>query len=168
MDTLCPKCEVKLPSRLSSGRVVCSKCGWSDSPRKIEESNPDLGYQFLGKVKSFLGTDKPRSPKSLPRRKVVHSGSSREALGGLTLLAGLWMMFCGLSYDTSVSAGEYSFRRIVNEGRVSERAALINTGGFLTVCGTIFITSGRSCAVNSKREEARIQREEAAQDKGEY
>jgi hypothetical protein len=29
----CPKCSFKLPPRFSTGRVVCSKCGWSNQPK---------------------------------------------------------------------------------------------------------------------------------------
>jgi ribosomal protein S27AE len=29
----CPKCEAKLPLRLFTGRLVCSKCGWTDRPK---------------------------------------------------------------------------------------------------------------------------------------
>jgi hypothetical protein len=170
----CPKCEAQLPPRLSSGRVVCSKCGWSDSPRQTEVKS-DIGYQLLGQIKSALssseeykkgvkvtngipvkGSSYESKPTHAGSTKPIHAGSTRVFLGSLTLLAGLWMMFSGLSYDTSVSSGEYSFRRIVNEGRVSERASIINVGGFLAVCGSIFIASGRSCSVNGKREEERL------------
>lgn len=29
----CPQCNSKLPPRLATGRVVCSKCGWTNQPK---------------------------------------------------------------------------------------------------------------------------------------
>jgi ribosomal protein L40E len=170
-ESLCPKCEANLPPRLSSGRLVCSKCGWSDSPRKVETNN-DLGYQLIGQIKNALtplpnvsdvytneseSLDIPAKDKT--KVKIAHTGSARVLLGGLSLLAGLFTMYSGLSYDISVSSSN-GYGRIVNDGKVSDRISLVNVGGFLAVCGSIFITSGRSCSVNSKREIKRINQDD--------
>ena len=70
-----------------------------------------------------------------------------SGLGSLFLIVGILMMLGGLFYDPSVSDDStYSFRRIVNSGKVSEREVITNVGGFLSVCGSIFI-----CAASLKQ-----------------
>jgi hypothetical protein len=54
----CPKCESKLSPRLSTGRIVCTKCGWSDRPRSVEaEPQPSPGgvSEALSNIKGVLG-----------------------------------------------------------------------------------------------------------------
>jgi hypothetical protein len=51
----CPKCSSKLPPRFATGRVVCSKCGWSNQPKSNSVQNltqekgetlvPNLSFQ---------------------------------------------------------------------------------------------------------------------------
>jgi hypothetical protein len=38
----CPKCSSKLPPRFSTGRVVCSKCGWTNQPKSNSVQNLTL------------------------------------------------------------------------------------------------------------------------------
>jgi ribosomal protein L37AE/L43A len=35
----CPKCSASLPSRFSTGRIICSRCGWTDKPKNTVASN---------------------------------------------------------------------------------------------------------------------------------
>jgi hypothetical protein len=30
---VCPRCNSKLPPRFATGRIICSRCGWTDKPR---------------------------------------------------------------------------------------------------------------------------------------
>lgn len=46
----CPQCRAKLPPRLSTGRVVCSKCGWTDQPRSTSSRGIDQGEDNASKI----------------------------------------------------------------------------------------------------------------------
>jgi hypothetical protein len=35
----CPKCSARLPSRFATGRIICSRCGWTDKPKSTVVSN---------------------------------------------------------------------------------------------------------------------------------
>jgi hypothetical protein len=138
MDDLCPKCDASLLRQLSNGRIVCtcSKCGWKGRPSNSVEKN----YK--------------KNP-----------GNTRLFLGGLLFLVGVYAMSSGLLYDTSVSDGErYSSSRIINTGKVSDRATITNIGGFLAICGSILLSSGLISLENSKREEELLRRYKTEQD----
>lgn len=48
----CPKCSEKLPPRLSSGRIVCRKCGWADKAK----AQPGRPLQLTFQPPSFFKT----------------------------------------------------------------------------------------------------------------
>jgi hypothetical protein len=60
----CPKCTSKLPPRFSTGRVVCSNCGWTNQPKNTSAKNssqeqdltlvPKIDFQKL--VTDFIKT----------------------------------------------------------------------------------------------------------------
>jgi hypothetical protein len=126
----CPKCEAQLPPRFTSGRLVCTKCGWSDRPntsKPEKESESTVENPPAAKVIAIL------------EHVVTNQRRFTYGLGSLLLVIGLLMMLNGLFYDTSVSSSsEYSSSRIVNTGRVSDRETITNFGGFLSICGAIF------------------------------
>jgi hypothetical protein len=67
-------------------------------------------------------------------------------MGSSFLIIGILMMLIGLFYDPSVKgSSEYSSDRTINFGKVSEREIITNIGGFLSICGSIFI-----CRVSNK------------------
>ena len=138
----CPKCESKLSPRLSSGRIVCVKCGWSDrpstpTPEKESKSTAENSTAFQAivnpeKIANFV----------LPERKwLILTARNQHRLGSFFFIAGIIMMITGLFYDTSVSTGSstFSVERVVNTGKVSERETFSNIGGFLSICGSIFL-----------------------------
>jgi hypothetical protein len=160
----CPKCESKLSPRLSTGRVVCTNCGWSDRPRSVEPDgwdDPKLGVAngVLTNIKGALSNaldgaiegEVQRREREERRNELARKNKKpfTHGLGSSFLILGLLMMLGGLFYDTSVeSSSEYSSGRIINNGRVSDRANITNFGGFLSVCGSIFI-----CASSLKKAE---------------
>ena len=80
--------------------------------------------------------------------KLANKKKGIPEVGSLFMIFGILMMISGLFYDDSVSSDSstYSYRRVVNSGKVSERATITNVGGFLSVCGSIFI-----CAASLKQ-----------------
>jgi hypothetical protein len=68
------------------------------------------------------------------------NGSTTSWMGLCFISIGIIMMLIGLFYDTSVeSDSKYSYSRIINSGKVSDRETITNIGGFLSICGSIFI-----------------------------
>jgi hypothetical protein len=126
----CPKCNAQLPPRFSSGRLVCTKCGWSDHPNTSKSEK-----------ESESAVENPPAAKAIAilDRVITNQYKFTYGLGSSFLVVGLLMMLSGLFYDTSVSSSsEYSSSRIINTGRVSDRETMTNFGGFLSICGAIF------------------------------
>jgi hypothetical protein len=75
----CPQCASKLPHRLASGRIVCSKCGWTDQP-KTTSTKP-------------LNPLRARSlPKQLLTRKSVEDFIKTRQGERILLIAGTFMI----------------------------------------------------------------------------
>jgi hypothetical protein len=91
-----------------------------------------LHGMFLCELANFDGYLSP-----IPNKK---HGSKVSGTGSFLLFIGISMMLRGLFYDTSVeSSSKYSFDRVINSGKVSDRETITNIGGFLSICGSIFI-----------------------------
>jgi hypothetical protein len=137
----CPKCEAQLPSRFSTGRLVCTKCGWSDRPDRPLHSNIPIMEQTLDAAENILEKVFPRDHNPNPVVKEIKSRDFLRGAGSIFFTIGLLTMMIGLFYDTSVrSESDYSFRRIVNTGFVSDRETITNIGGFLCICGAVFLS----------------------------
>jgi hypothetical protein len=68
------------------------------------------------------------------------NGFATPEMGSFFLTVGIIMMLVGLFSDTSVEGGsKYSYDRVINTGKVSDRETITNIGGFLSICGSIFI-----------------------------
>ena len=141
--TDCPKCQTPLPPRLSSGRLVCSNCGWTDRPKKVEEPQPEA-IANREDVQNIV----PAEPK--PRFwNVDISPRSTRNFGWLLFVVGSLMMLRGLLYDPTVSS-EDSFgleKRTYNIGAINIKQTWTNTGGFIAVCGAAF-ASGSNIGKN--------------------
>lgn len=61
---------------------------------------------------------------------------SGKTMGWVLFIVGMLMLGIGLIYDPSVSSGLES---TYNLGAISFKSTYTNTGGFLAVCGSIFI-----------------------------
>jgi hypothetical protein len=87
-------------------------------------------------------TSKPSLPNLALPRISFSSGSTLFVIG-------LVFMLLGLFYDTTVPSDEtFSLSRTHNIGKISDRSAFIEFGGFLAVCGAIERTRER---LNTKR-----------------
>lgn len=78
------------------------------------------------KAKNIIATEPNKDSKT----------SNPQNLGTLLFVVGLIMMGIGLIYDPSVGDS-------YNIGAISFKETYTNTGGFLSVCGAIFIGSAR-------------------------
>lgn len=61
-------------------------------------------------------------------------------LGWLLFIIGIGMMGNGLTYDPTVSSGSFGLDRTYNVGAMNIKTTYTNTGGFLAVCGAVFVT----------------------------
>jgi hypothetical protein len=87
---------------------------------------------FLCELANFDGHLSPITNKKY--------GRQTEEMGSFLLFVGITMVLIGLFYDTSVeSSSKYSYDRIINAGKVSDRETITNIGGFLSIYGSIFI-----------------------------
>lgn len=65
-----------------------------------------------------------------------------RGFGWLLFVVGGLMMANGLFYEPTVP-GEYGIGQTYNIGAISHRSTLTNTGGFLALCGAVFIVGSR-------------------------
>lgn len=75
---ICPKCGLKLPPRLSSGRIVCSKCGWSDRPLSVKAEAKTSSIN-LTNVNATIDWDKKNSGS-----KFFYSPNGVDTVGPIT------------------------------------------------------------------------------------
>lgn len=132
----CPKCDSVLPPRYATGRVVCRRCGWTDQPRNT--SVPDVAPE---QVSHSIVTPVPMSLMSKNQGISVQGARNpTRALGWVLFIVGSGMMGIGLTYDPTVKSGSLGFERTYNIGAISIKNTYTNTGGFIAVCGAVFIT----------------------------
>jgi hypothetical protein len=68
------------------------------------------------------------------------SSKPQKVFGWLLFLIGIGMLGAGLGYDATVQSGPLGLKRTYNVGKINTKQTYTNTGGFLAVCGAIFIT----------------------------
>jgi len=102
MPTSCPSCHATLKPPLSSGRQLCSRCGWrsrdpAPSPgvsqneqRSDVQQGRDIGWEFVQKLQVFLGNATRRKgaikPGENPRKLAL---LRRQRAVGAFLIAGM-------------------------------------------------------------------------------
>ena len=95
----CPKCESKLPPRLSSGRIVCSKCGWCDRPSK-DEVKPDIANEALTNLKGVLNNALDGAINR-ERSRIDNDSVQAKVPRNLSAMKGLGYAVIGLGFLTS-------------------------------------------------------------------
>ena len=75
-----------------------------------------------------------------------------KTFGWILFTIGSGMLLIGLTYDPTVPSGMFNTERAYNIGEINIKSTYTNTGGFLSVCGAIFITcTGNKIASTSER-----------------
>jgi len=73
----CPKCRSKLPPRFSTGRVVCSKCGWTNQPKNNSAQGSNSKKQeILVSKPAFLGSLGELIKTINEKRNLMSAGTS--------------------------------------------------------------------------------------------
>ena len=134
----CPKCEAKLPPMFSTGRLVCTKCGWSDRPNKSIHSDTPIVQTVLDKVQMVYDKAFPDDIELVEKEEKINTSTPINLAGNLFSIIGFFTMMGGVFYDTFVSSdNSSSYGRVVNIGRVSDRATITSIGGFFFIYGAV-------------------------------
>ncbi|MGL5804587.1 MAG: hypothetical protein ACRC11_03970 [Xenococcaceae cyanobacterium] len=147
----CPKCEKKLhPPLKSTGRQVCSSCGWSDktiSSEQLNNSNEektnDIVLARLDPILKYLQDKLDKIDKS-EQINYTKRGFSNWIFNNCNkiFIIGIIIMLLGLFMDTTVCGEEGLYKGCThNLGKLNERSNVVNLGGFIAVCGSIFMIS---------------------------
>lgn len=113
----CPHCATTVPIEAHRSKVICRTCGWSEQVERLQ---------------SVPTAPEPKAMATEVNRHFQEQNVLTR-LGWVLFVMGALMLGAGLVYDTTGS------RDVHNIGLISERDAVINIGGFLAVCGSIFI-----------------------------
>lgn len=147
----CPKCDSVLPPRYATGRVVCKKCGWTDQPQAASISNV-----ARERVSHSVGTSVSMQSKlleqALSKTGVQKNKNFTHGFGLFLFIVGSAMIGIGLIYDPTVSSGSFGLDRTYNIGAISNKSTYTNTGGFIAICGAIFMTRTKSLREEGRRE----------------
>lgn len=107
----------------------------------------------IGTFSSENSTDTRSQPiKLISSNNTLRIGGSQSLkfFGWLLFTIGSVMLLAGLAYDPTVSSGTLDVERTYNIGEISNKSTYTNTGGFLAVCGAIFITRPRDSSGSNR------------------
>lgn len=122
-------------------------------------------FRLLGRVE---GESKPEWQTTFSKQSVEPTSKMSQApvlsfsplkvdhlanFGWVLFIFGALIMAVGFTYDATVESDDYE--RIYNIGAISNKSSFINTGGFMTVCGAIFITNRRNTTQKAADEQLR-------------
>ncbi|MDJ0572628.1 MAG: hypothetical protein QNJ53_26800 [Pleurocapsa sp. MO_192.B19] len=117
----CPKCEKKLPPPFpSSGRQVCSACGWSDKKNESKSSNSKLVHESNTSNSSESKAIDSSPLKQIPTEQIsskLKQFTSKSEYILLAIFVGLVFSQCSKpSYEyTIASPSDYSFEESMSE-----------------------------------------------------
>jgi hypothetical protein len=117
----CPKCEKKLPPPFpSSGRQVCSGCGWSDKKNEPKTSKPEPIHESNSSEDSESNTINSSPLEKIPTEKILSKFKQFTNKSEYILLAifvGLVFSQCSKpSYEyTIASPSDYTFKESMDD-----------------------------------------------------
>lgn len=117
----CPKCEKKLPPPFpSSGRQVCSGCGWSDKKNELKTSTIEPIQEFNSSESSESKANNSSPLKQIPTEQIsskFRQFTSKSEFILLAIFVGLIFGQCSKpSYEyTIASPSDYVFEESMDE-----------------------------------------------------
>lgn len=117
----CPKCDKKLPPPFSSsGRQVCSACGWSDKKNEPKISKPEPIHESNSSESSESKANSLSPLKQIPTEQIsskFRQFTNRSEYILLAIFVGLIFSQCSKpSYEYTVtSPSDYSFSESMSE-----------------------------------------------------
>jgi len=114
-----------MPNNSNSSRILINNSKTGDNA---------LGSPSINQTSEGIKTQSLRNPL--------------RAFGWFLFSIGSGMLLIGLTYDPTVSSGDFGSERTYNIGAINIKNTYTNTGGFVAVCGAIFATCAGSQIVS--------------------